>query len=125
MTYPDLEAPIITEEMLKQVGREANLDQLALVLFHECRHQPESGKGIARIREELVKQYTYGLQQSARTANSGKVLYQTGYKDGRSYQLEECERKVKKYFKGLIVIPDPQATKYRLLLALRQEIKKG
>lgn len=47
--------PIITEKMLKEVALEANLDQLALVLFHECRHQPESGKGIAKIREAIVK----------------------------------------------------------------------
>lgn len=45
---------VITEDLLKRVAYEANLDQLALVLFHECRHQPESGKGIERIRQALT-----------------------------------------------------------------------
>jgi len=54
---------MITESMLQDVACEANLDQLALVLFHECRHQPESSKGIAKIREELVKAEKRGYKQ--------------------------------------------------------------
>ena len=43
----------LTADDLLEVAHKASYDQLALVLFHECRHQAESSKGIAKIREAL------------------------------------------------------------------------
>lgn len=70
----------IDEELVRRVVKEADLDQLALVLFHECRHQPESGKGIERIRKALAQSRLEGAEVVAK--KMCEAFYKKGSQEG-------------------------------------------
>jgi hypothetical protein len=71
-----------------------------------------------RIKADMITQgekITWG-SDSALMHEAANALEAT-----RQAAIEECVQKIENYFAGLIVIPDPQATKANLITTLKAD----
>ena len=84
--------------------RKASVKYLVSQLLQEEREKSNAGEKMKIYSDAYDKAY--------------KIGYNAGYKLGREELRKEMFGKIEDYFKGLIAITDPQATKDKLLTKL-------